>query len=277
MLTDDQVRDILTRRMSQREFAKLYRCSRSLISDIQCARAYVNVPDRLTNLSSGLTDRRVLVIGDLHHPFCLNGYLEFCYDQYERFECDTVVFVGDVIDNHYPSYHETDPDGLSGADELDLAISHVRPWVEAFPQALITIGNHDRMVMRKAFSGGIPKKWIKDYNEILEAPGWQFVDELVIDNVQYVHGEGGTARVKAKNDKFSTVQGHLHTQAYIETSVGRDSCVWGMQVGCGVDRRAYAMAYAKTGPKPAIGCAVVLDAGRLPIQIMANLEEHPFV
>lgn len=83
-------------------------------------------------------------------------------------------------------------------------------------------------------------------------------------------------RTKAKNDKFSTVQGHLHTQAYVESSVGRRSCVWGMQVGCGVDRRAYAMAYAKTGPKPAIGCGVVMDKGRLPIQIMADLTEERF-
>lgn len=276
MLTDDQVRDILSREMSQPEYAKIYGCSRSLISDIQCGRAYAHVTTQFTT-AEGLEDCRVLAIGDLHHPFCLPGYLDFCLEQYERFDCDTVVFIGDVIDNHYPSYHETDPDGMSGGDELDLAIEHVRPWVDAFPNAFVTIGNHDRMVMRKAFSGGIPKKWIKEYNDILEAPGWNFVDEVVIDNVQYVHGEGGTAATKAKNDKFNTVQGHLHTQAYVQTSVGRKSCVWGMQVGCGIDRRAYAMAYAKTGPKPAIGCGVVLDQGRLPIQIMADLEDHPFV
>ena len=32
-----------------------------------------------------------------------------------------------------------------------------------------------------------------------------------------------------------------------------------MQVGCGVDHHSYAMAYAKAGKKPAIGCGVVID------------------
>ena len=47
----------------------------------------------------------VLVIGDLHEPFCLENYLEFCRIQQEKYNCGTVVFIGDVIDNHYSSYH----------------------------------------------------------------------------------------------------------------------------------------------------------------------------
>ena len=237
------------------------------------------IPAKATRPVTRVTEQKhgnVLVIGDLHHPFCLEGYLSFCLEQKERFDCKQVVFIGDVIDNHYPSYHETDPDGMSGGFELDLAIEKTKPWVEVFPEAYICIGNHDRLVMRKAFSGGIPRAWIRDYCDVLEAPGWQFVDEVVIDDVQYIHGEGGTARTKAKNDKFSTVQGHLHTQAYVESMVGRTTCVFAMQVGCGVDRKAYAMAYAKTGPKPAIGCGVVLDQGSLAVQIMADLTEERF-
>lgn len=257
--------------LTKAEIARRHNCSRGTVVDISTGRIHKDkIP---TTKKKKKSDHNVLVIGDLHQPFCLKGYLEFCLEQYKRFECEEVIFIGDIIDNHYASYHETDPDGLSGGQELDLTISYVKPWVELFPSAHICIGNHDRMVMRKAFSGGIPKKWIREYNEILEAPDWNFVDEIVINDVQYIHGEGGTARVKAKNDKFSTVQGHLHTQAYVEYSVGRTSCIFGMQVGCGVDRRAYAMAYAQTGPKPAIGCGVVLDKGKLPIQIMADLEK----
>ena len=74
----------------------------------------------------------------------------------------------------------------------------------------------------------------------------------------YVHGEGGTARTKAKNDMMSTVQGHIHTQAYTEWMVGRNFRIFGMQVGCGVDGKSYAAAYAKNFKKQAIGCAVIL-------------------
>lgn len=280
-LTKEDVKEIKfllkQRILSQQAIASQYGIARRTVRDINDGRIHKNVPvglpkEKTTVIGTG----NVLVIGDLHQPFCLEGYLSFCFEQYDRFQCETVIFIGDIIDNHYPSYHETDPDGLSGGDELEVAVSKLRPWVDTFPDAYVCIGNHDRMVMRKAFSGGIPKKWIREYNDVLEAPGWSFVDEVVIHNVQYIHGECGTARVKAKNDKFSTVQGHLHTQSYVENLPGRDSCIFGMQVGCGVDRRAYAMAYAQTGPKPAIGCGVVLDKGRLPIQIMADLEEERF-
>ena len=202
---------------------------------------------------------RVLVIGDLHEPFCLKGYLEFCQLQYDKFNCNRVVFIGDVIDNHYSSYHETDADGMGGGQELDFAIEKLRPWYQSFPDADVLIGNHDRMIMRKAQTSAIPRKWIKDYKEVLETPGWDFVDRLVIDNIQYIHGEGGEAKRKCIADMMSTVQGHLHTKCYTEYFVGQNFKVFGMQVGCGIDHNSYAMAYAKRGKKPAIGCGVVLN------------------
>ena len=67
----------------------------------------------------------VLVIGDLHEPFCLDGYLDFCKHIYETQKCNKVVFIGDVIDNHYSSYHETDADGYGGGEELEIAISKI--------------------------------------------------------------------------------------------------------------------------------------------------------
>jgi len=212
----------------------------------------------------------VLCCGDLHEPFCLDGYLEFCQEQYRKCNCDQVVFIGDVIDNHYASYHETDSQAMGGADELQLAIDKIARWRDAFPVATVIIGNHDRMVMRKAQSSAIPTAWIREYKEVLNVPGWNFVEDIEIDGVQYLHGEGGTARTRVKKDMQSTVQGHLHTQFYIEWVVGKRDRVFGVQVGCGIDHKTYAMAYAKNFPKPAIGCAVIVD-GFQPITIPMDL------
>ena len=121
----------------------------------------------------------VLVIGDLHEPFCLDGYLDFCKEQYELHNCNEVVFIGDVIDNHYSSYHETSADGMGGADELELAISKIAKWYKAFPVATVLIGNHDRLIMRKAQTSAIPSKWIKSYKDVLEVPKWNFVERYV--------------------------------------------------------------------------------------------------
>jgi len=213
----------------------------------------------------------VLVVGDIHLPFEKEGYLEFCKTQYIKYNCTEVVFIGDIIDSHYSSYHEANPDGMSAGDELEVAIGKLKEWYKAFPEATVTIGNHDRIFLRKAFSAGLSQRWIKDINEVLEVPNWQFVDEVELYDVVYVHGEGGTAKTRVKQELTSIVQGHLHTQAYVEWSVGAKHRCFAMQVGCGIDRKSYAMAYAKTGKKPIIGCAVVLDYGKTPINLIMDL------
>jgi len=215
----------------------------------------------------------ILIIGDLHEPFCLDAYLHFCREEQERYNCGTVIFIGDIIDNHYSSYHEADPDGFSAGEELDRAISKVATWYSVFPKATVLIGNHDRIVYRKATTAGVSRRWVREMNEVLETPNWNFVEDITIDGVNYNHGEGGTARNRMKVEHQSQVQGHLHSQGYVEFSVGPEIRIFGMQVGCGIDRKAYAMAYGKNYKKPIISCAVVLNKGTLPIVIPMNLEK----
>ena len=211
---------------------------------------------------------RVLIIGDLHTPFDKEGYIDFLRTVKRRFRCDKTVFIGDILDNHYSSYHETDPDGYGGGEELDTAIKRIKPYYRAFPNATVIIGNHDRMVMRKGQTSNIPKAWLKQYNEVLGTPNWNWTDRLVIDDVQYIHGEGGTARGRCKVDLMSTVQGHLHTQAYVEWVVGPTRRVFGMQVGTGIDFDQYAFAYAQRGKKPVVSCGVVLDGQTAIVELM---------
>jgi len=213
----------------------------------------------------------VLVIGDLHEPFCLDSYLDWCLEQYHAYNCTEVVFIGDIIDNHYSSYHETSADGMGGLDELELAIKRISRWYKAFPVATVIIGNHDRIIMRKAQTSAIPSKWIKSYKEVLEVPNWEFVERYEKDDVQYIHGEGGTARTKCRADMMNTVQGHLHTQCYTEHYVGKNFRVFGTQVGCGINHKSYAMAYAKYGKRPAVGCAVILNSGKTPLNLLMPL------
>jgi len=223
--------------------------------DYEINNEYVN----LKKISRIEVKKNVLVIGDLHLPFTLDGYLEHCIETYYKHNCNEVVFIGDIIDNHASSYHETDPDGYSAGQELKLAIQQVKKWYQAFPKATVIIGNHDRLIMRKAYSSGLSKLWIKDYADVLGAPGWNFTESIEIDDVLYIHGEGGVARTRARRDLCSIVQGHLHTQASVDWIVGKNFKIFACQTGCGIDAKAYAMTYAKEFAKPAIGCAVILN------------------
>ena len=215
--------------------------------------------------------RNILIIGDLHEPFCLDEYLAWCIDQYETFNCNHTIFIGDIIDSHGFSYHEPDPDGMSAGDELKYAIKRIKRWYEAFPDADVCVGNHDRMASRKSMTGGIPSAWIRSYNEVLGTPNWNWVESIVYDDVLYEHGEGGQAQTKAKNNLMSSICGHTHTEAYCRWYVGKKYRIFAMQVGCGVDAKSYAAAYAKNFKRQAIGCAVVLNNGTLPINLLMPL------
>ena len=87
--------------------------------------------------------RNVLVIGDLHCPFDLDSYLDWCIEIKENYNCNQTIFIGDIIDNHYSSYHETSADGMGGADELEFAIERIARWYKAFNDkgTKIIIGN----------------------------------------------------------------------------------------------------------------------------------------
>ena len=202
----------------------------------------------------------VLVIGDIHEPFCKDGYLEFCIETYKKYKCTRVVFIGDIIDNHYSSFHTANPDGFGAGEELERAIYKISKWAKAFPIANVLIGNHDRLAHRKAFASGVSKRWIRDYNDVLGAPGWVFLEKVIIDGVEYAHGETGTARSKSKDTGRSRVQGHLHSQAYIDWINNR---TFSFQVGTGVDDREYAFAYNKDGKESILSCGVI-EYGKQP-------------
>lgn len=204
----------------------------------------------------------VLVIGDLHAPFIKEGYLEFCKKIYKKYNCNKVVLIGDIIDNHFSSFHETDPDGYGAAEELKKAKEQIAEFYKAFPRAYVCNGNHDILPNRKAFTGGISKSWIKDISEVLNTPGWEFAEEWVFDGVLYTHGTGRKAKQRCQQEFISVVQGHYHSESYIETFVSEKELLFSMQVGCGVDRKSYAMAYGKHFKKPQINVGVVMDNGR---------------
>lgn len=211
----------------------------------------------ITPYNKGNSDN-VLVVGDLHLPFVKKGYLEFCREQQERFNCGTVIFIGDLLDNHAQSFHDSDADGLSAKDELLLAIDQLKDWYSVFPLATVCLGNHDRIIARKLFSVGVSQRWMRPLGDVLETPNWQYVEQIVHNNTLYVHGEGGTAKNKAKQEMCSVVQGHLHSEGYIEFMNGGRN--FAMQVGCGIDFDTYAFAYAQRGKRPIISCGVVLNS-----------------
>lgn len=215
----------------------------------------------------------ILVIGDLHEPFCLDSYLDFNAGLYTKYHCNEVIFIGDIIDAHAWNYHESDPDGLSVGDELSLSVKRLKRWYNIFPKATVLFGNHDLLIARKAKTAGLSARFLKDFKDVIEAPKtWEFKHEYVKNNVLYTHGSTGDAIKRARESRISTVQGHLHSKSFVEYSVSIKDKIFGMNVGCGIDKDAYVFEYGKSlTKKPIIGSGLVLDNGRLPFIELANL------
>jgi len=207
---------------------------------------------------------RVLVIGDVHAPATHPGYLQFCLDIYEQWNCNKVVFIGDVLDYHAISFHEKELDSPNPVDEVDLAIEAVAEWYSHFPNADVTIGNHDERVHRKARSAGVPDMFIKSYQDVYQTPKWRWTYDVVIDDVRYFHGTGCSgiqpARLTAISSMMSTVLGHVHSVAGVHWVAGPRGRVFGMDVGCGVDVEHPAMRYGSNmRHKPILAAGVVVD------------------
>jgi len=205
-----------------------------------------------------------LILGDTHCPFDLDEYLQFCIDLKKKYRCNRIIHIGDEIDANSWSVHDSNPDGYSPGMELEYAITRLQRYYLAFPTVTCIMGNHSYRVQRKAIKAGLSTKFLKDYKDIIQAPaGWNFVHDLVENNILFTHGTGNAFK-RMKDERTNLCQGHLHSESSIQWSSSRNETLWSMQVGCGVDDSKYAFAYGRDMAKrPIISAGIIL--GNTPI------------
>lgn len=222
------------------------------------------------------------IIGDTHLPYTNGRYLEFCFETFEANGVNRVIHIGDLIDHHALSFHDSEPT-LKGArgERLD-ARKALAPWIEAFPEMEIVEGNHDRIPARQLKAIGMdPDVYLRSNADVYGYPeGWTEHEHIFSNGVLYHHGEtclpdfgyGKDARTRMCN----TVSGHAHGNFGVAYTANSTRLVWGMGVGCGVDRRSMAFAYGKHfKKKPILGCGVVMDDGKLPVCFPMDLGRRP--
>ena len=222
--------------------------------------------------------KRVLVIPDLHVPFHHQDAFKFLAAVKRKYKPNEVINLGDLEDWHSISMHDHDPEGLSAGDELKELRKQVKPLFKMFPKMKICTSNHGSLPFRRAFKFGLPSELIKSYREILQAPkGWVWADQWEVDKIIFEHGDpfsGQQAAIKAAEQNMqSTVIGHVHSFAGIQYSANSRHLIFGFNVGCLIDKDAYAFAYAKKiKRKPILGCGLIVDGVPtfIPMQLNAK-------
>lgn len=209
--------------------------------------------------------KRLLVISDMHHPYSHPDTFDFLKALKKKYKFDKVICIGDEIDNHAISFHDSDPDLANAGEELKEAIKALKPLYKLFPKVTVVESNHGSLVYRKALASGLPKAVFRTYNEILEAPkGWEWVFDVKVKTalgpIYLCHGKTGSAGRLASQYGMSTIQGHFHEKAQITYISTPERLMFDAHTGCLADDKSLALGYNKVNPKrPIVSVVIVID------------------
>jgi len=113
--------------------------------------------------------KSVLIISDTHIPYSVPELLPFLKQLKKKYKnFDKVIHIGDEVDKHAMSFHDSDPDLPSAGDELKISLPMIKELEKLFPQMDLMDSNHGSLVYRRALKHGIPKAYIRKYNEFLQ-------------------------------------------------------------------------------------------------------------
>lgn len=221
----------------------------------------------------------ILVISDLHEPYGHPDTFRFLASCADKYSPTRIVCMGDEVDKHAMSFHDHDPDLMSPGDELKAAIKKLMPLYRLFPKVDVLESNHGSLAFRKAKHHGIARKYLRGYNEVLDAPaGWVWHMDMQITlptgvECYFHHGLSANVLKLVERRGVCAVQGHYHGLFGVQYAGNPKSLLWGLQVGCSIDKRQLAFAYDNANlPRPIIGHALIENGHphMLPMTLKAN-------
>lgn len=209
----------------------------------------------------------IMVIPDIHAPYQHPDTLPFLRAVKTQFNPDLVVDLGDELDYHAMSFHDSDPNLDSAGVELEKGKEFLNELYGLFPQVLVCHSNHGSMQFRRAKAHGIPVQLIKKYRDVIfpehGAPEWSWAHNWRINTplgeVLFKHQASGILSDAAHNSS-NLVVGHSHGNFSVEYSASSSHLYYGMYCGCLIDKDSMAFAYGKHSlRKPIIGCGIILN------------------
>ena len=263
--TKDKMKALSELGFSSREIAKLVLGSetkKSSVNRVLASEGTASKPKKDAEDNS-----RILFISDLHIPFHHEDSFDFLRHLKQKYNPTRVICLGDELDKHSLSYHEHDPNGYSAGHELEVSIPYIKELEEIFPKMDIIESNHGSLVWRKAKTNGIPKHYIKSYNDVLgvgEGWSWSFDLTLTLPNGQqcYVHhGKSSDILKMSQTMSMNAVSGHFHERFKVDYWANPTGLYWGMSCGCLIEDDSYAFAYNNVNLKrPIVGTGLVIDS-----------------
>jgi len=212
-----------------------------------------------------MSNKRILVISDMHIPYHHKDSFKFLKEIKKQFKPDTIINIGDSIDFHNISMHQSSPDLPNAGDELRITREYIKELESIFPVVTEVDSNHSSLVYRRAFKYGLSREFMRDYGDFLGTKKWKWVEDitLTMSNGQrcyFTHGKSADVIKTSQAYSMNTVQGHYHTKFTISYWANPDNIFWAMNVGCLINQKSMAFDYAKNfRTRFIIGCGIILD------------------
>ena len=263
---------LASKAMSGRDIARALKIPKSTVSDF--IRRYNSVKDEA--LQDDIKEKRrdnsrILFISDMHIPYHHKNLIPFLKYLKKKYNPTRVICLGDELDKHAMSFHDSDPDLMSAGDELRASLPLIAEIKALFPVMDIIDSNHGSMVHRKAKHHGIPRAYIRSYNEVLGVDDkWVWHNDLTItlpatdslpeQQVYIHHGKSAEAIKTSQAMSMSHVCGHFHESFGVKYWANPTGLFFAVNAGCLIDDKAYAFAYNNSNLKrPIIGTVLIID------------------
>lgn len=211
-------------------------------------------------------NQRILFISDMHIPYHHPNTLEFLKYLKDKYQPTRVICLGDELDKHAMSFHDHDPDLPSAGDELLRALPTIKELHTIFPVMDIIDSNHGSLVYRKAKHHGIPRHYIKSYNDVLGVDdGWKWHHDMTLElpsgqKVYVHHGKSSDAIKTSQAMSMSHVCGHYHESFGVQYWANPNGLYFAINSGCLIDDKQLAFAYNNSNLKrPIIGTSLIID------------------
>lgn len=221
----------------------------------------------------------ILLFGDMHIPYEHQDMMKFLKAVKKKYKPQRVICMGDEVDNHAISFHDSEPELPGAGDELNHSIFKMKKLYKLFPKVDVLNSNHGSLVFRRGKNAKLLEKMMRTPKEILEAPvGWNWHNELYIKMINGMtlyctHGKKKNTFKFAEDSRMCIAQGHFHEDSYIKIMHSNIRTIWAASVGCLVDDKSRAFNYNKLWTKePALSCVVVINGMPRLIPMRLNKE-----
>jgi len=196
----------------------------------------------------------IFIFGDLHFPFASKPAVSWALKSVKYHKPKIIIQIGDLYDmfsfarfsktrNLMTPKQELEA-GRKDAEEFWLEVKHIAPKADYFQLK----GNHDERVFKRMLDQAPEFESMLSINHIWEFPKVRTIrqerEELIIDDICFIHGYRTKLGDHVRFNHMSTVVGHSHTGG-VHFMPLKGKTLWELNVGFLGDRFTTPLSYTK--------------------------------